>query len=76
MKIMNDTELLAAGISPGLIALRKRYNDRIINGFCMFQGAKIERAFISNPHSYNKVFLLAVDGSIIEHYISPDKLQK
>lgn len=61
-------------IDPSLIQLKNKYNDKIDSGHNMFKGTKIKRAFISNPNSYHKVFLLAMDGGIIEHGINPDEL--
>jgi len=74
MRKMSDEELLEEGVSQDLIDWRREFNDRIKDGYCMFKGIKIERAFVSNPCGYDKVFLRTVDGSIIEHGIDPNKL--
>lgn len=76
MRTMSDKELLEAGVSPDLVELRKTYNDKIEDGYCMFDGVKIERAFISNPCGYDKVFLRTIDGGFFEHGISPNELTK
>ena len=69
MRMMSDEELLEDGVEPDLIELRKKFNDKIEDGYCMLDGIKILRAFISNPCGYNKVFLRTENGSILEHGI-------
>lgn len=76
MRLASDKELLDSGVSQDLVELRKTYNDKIEEGYCMFDGVKIVRAFVSNPNGYYKMFLRAADGQVIEHGIDPNKLVK
>ncbi len=75
-KIITDAELLKLGVDYSLIELRREYNDRIKAGICSYKKNKVVRAFISNPHGYFKVFLLADDGNIIDHGIMPCDLAR
>lgn len=65
-----DEELRKEGIDEYLIDYRRKLNDSIQSGKCyadyLGEKIKIERAFISNPCGYNKVFLLGENHEIIE----------
>ncbi len=72
-KKMSDQELRDVGVSEDLITYREGLNTAIKSGKCYSSepdGKLVlcERAFISNPFGYDRVFLLGEKGEILTHF--------
>ena len=73
IKKMSDQELRDDGVSEDLITHRAELNAAIKSGKCYSSKpngklVRCERAFISNPFGYDRVFLLGENGEILTHF--------